>query len=531
MKLEKVTSPENNVAELEITVPAEEFEKALDASYKKNVKNMSVPGFRRGKAPRKMIEKMYGESIFYEDAVNMLYPQAYEEAVKEAGIEPVDKADIEILSVNSDGFKFKAKVTVKPEITIKDYKGIKVERPSAEVTDADVEAEVDTYRHRQARLVTVEGRAAENGDTVVFDFEGFTDGTAFEGGKAENYSLMLGSGQFIPGFEEQMVGHNAGEEFSINVKFPEDYGAKELAGKDAEFKIKMHEIKQEELPEVNNDFVSDISEFDTVDEFKADLKKKIQERKDAQAQTAVNEKLSIAISEKVEGDIPECMYEQEVEKNLSDFEARLKSQGLSLEQYAQFTGTDVPSLRAMMRHTAETDVKLRLGLEKIAELEHVVIDENEINDEYAKIAEAYQMKPEDIKNDYITESITKDLAVQKAFEIVKNAAEYADEKPAKKTKAKNSDAKAKDSEAKDETKDEAKTEPKKKAKDESKKKEPKADADKAEAKKKEPKADKEGAKKTSSKSADSAKKSEKSEAKTSEKKTAKKTAAKKEESK
>ena len=283
MILEKVTDVETNVVELEIAVTAEEFAPAVEQSYRKNIGKMNIPGFRRGKAPRKMVEKMYGSGVFYDDAVNSLYPKAYQDAVEEAKIEPVDKAEIEVTSIDESGFKFKAKVTVKPKVEVNEYKGISVEKISNEVTDEDVENELKGYQQRQSRLVDVTDRATENGDTVVFDFEGFIDGKAFDGGKAEGYTLKLGSGQFIPGFEEQLVGKNINDEFAINVTFPENY-TDELKGKAAEFKIKLHEIKKEELPELDDEFVKDVSEFDTLADFKEDLRKKLVEKKNSETE-------------------------------------------------------------------------------------------------------------------------------------------------------------------------------------------------------------------------------------------------------
>lgn len=455
MKLEKINRKEHNVVELEITVEAAVFEQACEEAYRKQVVRMEIPGFRKGKAPRKMIEKMYGEGIFFEEAANALYPDAYEAAVKEAGIEPVDRANIDVVDLGAGkDFRFTATVTVKPDVTVGEYKGLTIEKISTAVTDADVENELKHYQERQSRLVTVEGRKSENDDTLVFDFEGFVDGKAFDGGKAENYSLKLGSGQFIPGFEEQLVGHEPGDEFSVFVKFPEEYTA-DLKGKDAEFKIKVHEIKKEELPELNDDFAKDVSEFDTLEAFKADLKEKLQARRNADADADADYKLSAAIAGLVEGDIPACMYDEEIDLNMKNFERRLMTQGLSLQKYAELTGQDLSKMRDAFRPNAEMSVKVRLALEKIASAEGIIVDSDEIDKAYENLAAASQKKVEEIRCDYLTTNITKDLVIDKAYECVKSNAVFTEEKAkaAKKTTAKKTAKKA-------ETEDEAATEEK-----------------------------------------------------------------------
>ncbi len=496
MTLDKKTNVEKNVVELEITVPAEEFEKAVQKSYLKNVKKMNVPGFRRGKAPRKMIEKMYGAEIFYDDAINEVYPGAYEAAVKEAAIEPVDRAAVEIISTDADGFKFKAKVTVKPEVSVKEYKGLKVEKILPSVSAEEVENELKGYQKRQGRIVEVPaGEKTAEGDTVIFDFEGFCDGKAFEGGKAEDFSLVLGSGQFIPGFEEQMVGKEAGSEFSVNVKFPEDYHAEELKGKDAEFKIKLHEIKREELPALDDDFAKDVSDFDTLDEFKKDLEKKILDRKNEQAEREVEAKLSDMLCDILEAEIPSCMFENEIDMQLQNFERRFAAQGISLQQYLEYTGQEVGSLRNMFREQAEKDVKARLALEKIAETEKVIITDDEVNEEYNKFASEMGMDIEKIKSEYMTENIMKDLSLRKAFEAVKNNAEISEVKEAAKPAAKKTAAK-KTAAKKTTEKAEEKADEKAPSKKPAAKKTTKAKTETAEAKKP-------AAKKTTAKKADS----------------------------
>ena len=409
MTLNSQNKTDKNTVELVITVPADEFDAAVERSYRKNITKMNVPGFRKGKAPRRMVEKMYGAEVFYDDAINEIYPDAYEAAVAEAKIEPVDRASVEIVSVDENGFKFKATVTVK----------------------------------RQGRLIDAEEDAVtKKGDTVTFDFDGYVDGKQFDGGKAEDYDLVLGSGQFIPGFEDQMIGKKAGEQFSVNVKFPEDYHAEELRGKDAEFKINLKAIRTEELPELDDEFAKDVSDFDTLKEFKDDIKKKIKERKEQEAEYKVEKAISDKLADLVKADIPQCMFDTEINRQLQDFEQRFASQGLSLEQYMKYTGATLDSLKNMFRETAERDVKTRLALEKIAELEGIVITDAEVDEEYNKYASEMAVEVEKLKNDYVTEQIMKDLTVRKAFEAVKNNAEITEKAAAKKTAAKKTSEKA-----------------------------------------------------------------------------------------
>ncbi len=451
MALESKKELEKNVVELVIAVPGDEFEKAIQAAYLKN--KLDIPGFRRGKAPRKIIEKKFGVAVFYDDAIDALYPDAYDKAVEEAGIIPVSRADLSIISADETGFKFKAVVTVKPEINVKPYKELQAKRIKRAATQADVEAELKAQQKKLGRLVDVaDDAAAENGDTVVFDFEGFVDGVAFDGGKANDYNLVLGSGQFIPGFEDQMVGHKAGEEFSVNVKFPEEYHAEELKGKDAEFKIVLHEIKREELPELNDEFAKDVSEFDTLEEYKVDILTKAQEKKDMMSERETEDELTEKVIDLLDADIPSCMIDNEVMHDLQQLENRFISQGMSMEMYLQYTGMTLENLKEMYRPNSEKSLKARLVLEKIAELEGIVISEEEIDEEYKAIADANNLEIEKIKSPAVTEGLMKDISIRKAFELVKNfavitevteeEAAKAEKKPAKKSTAKKTTKKA-----------------------------------------------------------------------------------------
>lgn len=427
MSLKNAEVKETNRVELEIEVGAEEFEAAVAKAYKKNIGKMNIPGFRKGKAPRHFVEKMYGEGVFYEDAVNDLYPAALDAAIKESNYEYVeDKIDLDVVSVGREGLVFKAVITVKPEIEVGDYKGLKAEKKVAEVTDEDVDAEIKKLQERNSRLVSVEGRAAENGDTVVFDFEGFVDDVAFEGGKGENYTLVLGSGQFIPGFEEQIVGKSAEEEFDVNVTFPEEYHAAELAGKPAVFKCKLHEIKTKELPALDDDFVKDCSEFDTVDELKADSRKKLEESRERAATESFEAALVDQLVDGVKGEIPEAMFENRVNESVQEFGYRLQSQGLSLDMYMQYTGSDMDSFKATFRPQAEKEVKLRLALEKIAKLENLTATDGALEAEYAAMAEQYKMEVEQIKSFVPATELAKDLTVRAAMDLVKETAVVAE---------------------------------------------------------------------------------------------------------
>ena len=423
MALKECTKKEEaNSYELLVSVDGETFEKAINAVYKKQVKKINIQGFRKGKAPRRIIEKMYGEEVFYDDAMQDCYPDALYDAAKEADIKIVAVESLEAVEAGKEGFTFKAQVVVEPTMEIDGYKGIEVEKKSTEVTDELIDKEIEQVRERNSRLVTVEDRAAENGDTAVIDFEGFVDGEAFEGGKAEGYNLSLGSGNFIPGFEEQIVGHKTGEEFSINVKFPDDYQAEELKGKDAEFKITLHEIKTKELPEVDDEFVQDVSDKETLEEYKEELKETVAKRLKDEADKDVDDKISEKLMELLEGEIPEAMYENQTNDMVRDFEMRLRSQGMDMQTYMQYMGMDVNALKGMYRDEAEKRVKLRLALETIARKENIEVTEADVEDEYSKMAEAYKMDIDKVKAAVPADSLTEDVKVQKALDLVKNSA-------------------------------------------------------------------------------------------------------------
>mgnify|MGYP002599365645 FL=1 len=427
MSLKTAVKKENNRVELEIEVEAPAFEQAVERAYKKNIKRMNVPGFRKGKAPRRVVERIYGTGVFYEDAVNDVYPRALEEAIEASGYEYVeDKIDFDVTSVGAEGLNFKATITVKPEVTLEKYKGLKASKKVEPVTDEDVAAELGKLQERNSRLVPVEGRAAKEGDTVTFDFDGYVDGEAFDGGKAENYTLTLGSHQFIPGFEEQMEGKSAGEEFDVEVTFPEDYHAENLAGKPATFKCKLHEIKEKELPELNDDLAKDASEFDTLDELKADLKAKLEHQREHAAEDAFETQLLDQLADALKADIPEAMFENRVNESVREFDYRLQGQGLNLQTYLQYTGMDMDAFRKGFREQAEKQVKIRLALEQIVKEENLSATEEELEAEYKKYAEQYKMEVDQVKAAIPEKDLARDLAVGKAMELVKENAKIDD---------------------------------------------------------------------------------------------------------
>lgn len=422
MNLVSSNKTETNTYELTVKVEKEVFADAVAKVYKKQVKNISVPGFRKGKAPRNIIEKMYGTDVFYDDAMQDCYPEALDAAAKEAELKIVAVTNVEVEEVSAEGFTFKAVCVVEPEVEVKDYKGIEITKKSTEVTDELINEEIDRVRERNSRMITVDDRAAQLGDVTVIDFEGFVDGVAFEGGKAENFNLELGSGNFIPGFEEQIVGHNTDEEFTIDVTFPEEYHSDELKGKASQFKIKLHEIKVKELPEVDDEFVKDVSDKDTLDEYKAEIKENIAKRLEAEAEKDVDDQLVEKVLEKIEGEIPEQMYDNEANTMLREFDMRLRSQGMDMNTYLQYTGMTPDAVRAMYLPEAQKRVKMRLALEKIAKLENIVPSEDEINAEYDRLAEGYQMEADKVKEILPVAAITQDLAVEMAMKLVKDNA-------------------------------------------------------------------------------------------------------------
>lgn len=457
MSLKETKKIDANRYQLEITVDGEKFREAIREAYKKNGKKINVPGFRKGKAPLHIIETYYGSEIFFEDALNLLYNDLVEDAIKESGLKVInDKMDFDLVSISKeDGVDFKVSLTTYPEIEIGEYKGLKAEKTAVKVDAAEVNAELNAMAERNARMVSVEDRAAKNGDTVVIDFEGFTDGKAFDGGKAEGHSLVLGSGQFIPGFEDQIAGKNIGDEFDVNVTFPEEYGAKELAGKEAVFRVKLHEIKVKELPAIDDEFAKDVSEFDTLKELKADLKKKATERKKKAAEEATENALVQQIVDSIKGEIPEAMFENRLNQCVEDFAYRLQSQGLNLETYLKYTNSNIDEFKKSFRPQAEAQVKYRLALEKIVELENIKPDDKEIEAEYEKLAKDYGVEADKVKNAIPAEEVAKDLAVGKAIDLIKENAVItevepkAEEKaPAKKPAAKKTTKKAADKDEK-----------------------------------------------------------------------------------
>ena len=414
MKLLNIAEIGANQKELEIFVDHETFEAECAKAYKKNVAKFNIPGFRKGKAPRKTIESLYGKGVFYEDAINAILPTAYPEAVKEAGLDVVSNPDIDIKAIDETGIVITAKVFVKPEITVSEYKGLAATRNAVEITDEAVDAEIERVRARNAREIEVTDRAAAMDDEVVFDFDGYVDGKQFEGGKAEKYSLKLGSGQFIPGFEDQMVGKNIGENFDVVVTFPADYHAAELASKEATFKCLIHEIKVSELPELDDEFVKDVSEFDTVDEYKADVKAKLQADAEKAEDAKVDEQLMDLVCANIVGEIPEVMYENEAENCVRDYENRLRYQGMSLDMFMKYTGQTIETLKTQFRPQAEKQVKGRLALEYIAKVENLTATEEDINTEYQKIADAYNLDIEKVKSQIDSAAIAADVVVGKA---------------------------------------------------------------------------------------------------------------------
>ena len=419
MSLKKTTEIEKNLHEIEFDVDKATFDAAIDKVYCREVKKINVAGFRKGKAPRSIIEKMYGKGVFYEDAINEIIPDAYESAIKEANLNAVSRPEFDVVSIDDNGVVLKAKFYVKPEVELKNYKGIEVTKEIKAVTDEDINADIDRVRARNSRVVDITDRAVENGDIAVIDFDGYVDGVAFEGGKSENYNLTIGSGSFIPGFEEQIIGHNIGESFDVNVKFPEEYHAKELAGKDAIFKIVLHAIKFNELPALDDEFAKDVSEFDTLDEYKADVKAKLENKNEKDADNSVEEQIINALIENLVADIPAPMFDAETENFIRDYDSRLRMQGLDLNTYCKYTGATLDTLREQFKPMAERQVKTRLALEKIVELESISATDEEADAEFENLAKAYGMTADKVKEVVEVDAVKADLCVKKAVEFVK----------------------------------------------------------------------------------------------------------------
>lgn len=413
-----------NTVELEVKVGAEDFEKALQESYLRRRKNIQIDGFRKGKATRKMIEAKYGETFFYESAINSIYQKAVADAIEDQKLDAVDVPDTKVTDVSKEnGVTFSITVTVKPEVTIDGYKGIKVEKTVKTITDEEVDTEVERIRNNNARIIDVDDRPAKLTDTVVFDFEGSMDGKPFDGGKASKFNLELGSGRFIPGFEEQIVGKSIGEDFDVNVTFPEDYNAKELAGKPAVFKCRIHEIKGKELAELDDEFAKDVSEFDTLAEYKADLKNKLQEHANDRADAELDNKISEKLAELVQGEIPDAMTENRVNDMLREWEYRNRYAGVTIKDYLQYTGLSMEKFRETFREPAVTQVRLRLGLEKIAELENIEVSAEELEKHYEDLANQHKQSVERVKELIPAENLSLDIKVEKAFSFVKDNAD------------------------------------------------------------------------------------------------------------
>ncbi len=422
MKLKSCNKVETNRYELQVEVDEKSFQDALNRTYHKEIKKISLPGFRKGKAPRAFVEKYYGEQVFYEGAVNDIFPVAYEEAVKESKLEVVtDNNDFEIEEIGKQGFTFKISVITKPEVSIANYKGLKIKPKEPKVTEADIDAQIAEVVDRYSRMVTME-KAAEKDDIVVMDFEGSIDGVAFEGGAAENYSLTLGTNLFIPGFEDQLLGHKAGDEVDVKVSFPEDYHAEELAGKPALFKVKIHEIKGKERPAFDDEFVKDISEFDTVAQYREDVRKKLDAKAHADSAADVDNQLMEQLNALLQAEIPQAMIELQINEELRAFNFRLQAQKLNLETYMQLTGTNAQTLRDQFKEQAERQVKIRLALEKIGELEKITASDEEIEEEYKNLAALYKTDEDKVKSVISREGQIKDIIARKAMNLVRDEA-------------------------------------------------------------------------------------------------------------
>lgn len=434
MELKNTEKQEHSVVALTIEITKAEFEAAKDKAFKKTGKNITVPGFRKGKAPRKMIEKLYGEGVFFEEAFNIIYPDAMEMAVEKSGIKPVGRADVDLGDpAEEGGLTIIAKVPVEPEVELGEYKGIEVEKETVKVLQADVKAELNRMAQRNARTETVERKAKKN-DTVDIDFEGFVDGVPFDGGKAEHHELTLGSGAFIPGFEDQLIGCKAGDEKDVVVTFPEEYHAKELAGKEATFKCKVHKVEETILPEIDDEFAKDVSDTcETLDDLKKEITERLKAERQEAADNAFEEKVLDAVIDGMKADIPAAMIDAQVDTIVQDFGYRLQMQGMGLEQYLKMTGTEMGAFRAMFKDQAERQVKTRLALQKVVELEGITVSDKELEEEYAKMAEQYKMEVEKVKAIVSKEALEGDLKISNALEFIKKNAKV--KKAAKKKAA------------------------------------------------------------------------------------------------
>ncbi len=420
----KTEQVETNLVKLTFEVSAEKFEEGMQKAYQKNAKKISIPGFRKGKVSRQMIEKYYSPSIFYDDAVNFVLPDAYEEALKESGVDAVARPEIDVEEIKKgEPVVFTALVTTKPEVKLGKYKGIKIDKIEHNVTDEDVDRDIEATRNRNARMITIEDRAVENGDIAVIDFEGFADGVAFTGGKGENYELEIGSGSFIPGFEEQIIGAEIGGELDVNVTFPEEYHAEELKGKPAVFKVKVHEIKKRELPELDDDFASEVSEFETFEEYKNSVKERLEKAAEARVKDETENAVIEAAAEKSKIDIPKAMIDEQIDRMINDFAQRLAYQGMALEQYLQYTGSNIDAMKESFREQAEKQVKISLTLEAIAKTEGIEANKEEVDEKIVEMSKQYNMeldklkellRPEDI------EGIERELLFEKAIQIIVN---------------------------------------------------------------------------------------------------------------
>lgn len=440
MVLKKTEKLEDGRFLLEFLVDRATFDAAVSTVYRKQVSKINVPGFRKGKAPRTIIEKMYGKEVFYEDAINEVLPEAYAAAVEESALKVVGQPEIDVPSIDEEGVLVTAKVYVEPEFEIEGYKGLKAEKVIVPVSDEEVDHEIQTVRERNSREIEVTDRAVENGDKTVIDFEGFVDGVAFEGGKGENHPLTIGSGAFIPGFEEQIIGHNVGEEFDVNVKFPEEYHEQSLAGKDSTFKVKLHSIAVVEYPELDDDFAVDVSDFNTFTEYREDVKSKIEKRHETEAERSVDEALNKALAELVTVEIPAPMIESEVDNSVNEYDSNFHRQGFSLEAFLSMTGQTMEQIRDQLRPVAAERVKVRLALEKIVALENITASDEDIEAEYKSIVDAYGVDLETVKNAIRAEDLGNDIAVRKAYELVRENAVITETAPAAVEPASDTDA-------------------------------------------------------------------------------------------